>query len=452
MPIYNPPISPIPSSTVYPTLAAMRAAGPPVGFSDAILLNRATAFDGGSGEFIWLTNCPNALVDDDCTVIIPVGAPAGAAWIRNFSGPVNVLWAGASTQSADNSPAFLNAQKAALNTQLWGSNGAQLNHGGDESISVPSVGPFTLASNAFFTIAVRGVDYSGPSNGTYSVLNCPGPGIITFNGQLSNITLEGNAGSINVEDADYCEFNAALNSITLKGTEYQNTNVNAGVIIGVPAAGQPCKFSACILDASVTQTGNDLILDHCFLTAGPTIVDAGHTNTLTIRDCILNMLLTPIPAGGLFSGHKSIFIDGLDCQAMADNTNAMGQANGYAQARRVTGTTTQKLVSSLNDATGGSSPGSVAIAAPVSGAIYQNTNPWAITVQVSVTYNPLAGAAATLTPALGPVNPPVALPAESEPAGLVVGRVRTYDLLVPKGYFYGFTAVNTVLGAGQITS
>ncbi len=94
--------------------------------------------------------------------------------------------------------------------------------------------------------------------------------------------------------------------------------------------------------------------------------------------------------------------------------------------------------------------GSLSTFSPVSGTIYQNTSGQPQTIIMPVTYNPTSTSAATMTPALGPASPPGNLPAESEPASLTVGRIRSYSLRVPAGWYYSFTGVNSTLGTAQI--
>ena len=438
------------ATITYATLAAMRAAGvPPDGVSNAILENRAVAYDGGAGDFIWLTNSPAGagLIDDDTIVIIPVNAPAGSAWIRNFSGPINVLWAGASTALADNSGAFNNAQLAADNA-IWGvAVGPRLTHG-KHVVGIPAGGTFKVTGNLAFHVPVQGMETSVLIP---PIIENDGPGIITYLEEISNLELTG-AGQQYVDNARSVIFNSV--QIFLTGAVYSECTINAGLNIQIPITIPQETFYSCVFNAGVNveQNGHSVTLENCNLIDGAYFHDAAAAATLIVNNCTLNMNNVAIVAAGLFRLSSIILVDGLACINLVQNANPILQATNYAQAMNVTGVTTQALSFSINHAaTGGASPANVANA-PVSGTIYQNTNPWPITVQVSVTYNPLAGAAATLTPALGPVNPPVALPAESEPAGLVVGRVRTYTLLVPCNYFYSFTAVNAVLGAGQITS
>ncbi len=56
-----------------------------------------TAGDGAGGTFIWASTAP-AGGDDGCTVIVPVdssGNPSTGAWVRQWSGPIDVRWCGA---------------------------------------------------------------------------------------------------------------------------------------------------------------------------------------------------------------------------------------------------------------------------------------------------------------------------------------------------------------------
>ncbi len=94
--------------------------------------------------------------------------------------------------------------------------------------------------------------------------------------------------------------------------------------------------------------------------------------------------------------------------------------------------------------------GSLTTFSPVSGTVYQNTSGQPQTIIVPVTYSPTSTEAATMTPALGSSSPPGNLPSESEPASLAVGRVRSYSLRVPSGWYYSFTTVNATLGTAQI--
>ena len=112
--------------------------------------------------------------------------------------------------------------------------------------------------------------------------------------------------------------------------------------------------------------------------------------------------------------------------------------------------TFQALPRSQADTLYPSLTGSLATSSPVSGTIYQNTSGQPQTIIVPVTYNPTSTAPATMTPALGSSSPPGNLPAESEPASLTGGRVRSYCLRVPAGWYYSFTTVNATLGTAQI--
>jgi hypothetical protein len=79
-----------------------------------------TAGDGAGGTFIWAPSAPTA--DDGCTVIVPIdssGHPSPGAWVRQWSGPIDVRWCGASSfgSAAANTVAINNAYKLAVARQ-----------------------------------------------------------------------------------------------------------------------------------------------------------------------------------------------------------------------------------------------------------------------------------------------------------------------------------------------
>lgn len=127
-----------------------------------------------------------------------------------------------------------------------------------------------------------------------------------------------------------------------------------------------------------------------------------------------------------------------------------GNASQTFEAADATPNTQEVLPIVQADSRYPSITGSLSTSSLVSGTIYQNTSAQPQTIIVPVTYNPTASAAATMTPALGASSPPGNLPAESEPASLTVGRVRSYSLRVPAGWYYSFTTVNASLGTAQI--
>jgi hypothetical protein len=84
---------------------------------------------------------------------------------------------------------------------------------------------------------------------------------------------------------------------------------------------------------------------------------------------------------------------------------------------------------------------------PVSGTTYQNTTGRALDLVLPTTFTPTAGAAATMTPAIGPTSTVSAQAAQSVPAGTALDSfVLTYPLKVPAGWYYKFTTVNATLG------
>lgn len=89
---------------------------------------------------------------------------------------------------------------------------------------------------------------------------------------------------------------------------------------------------------------------------------------------------------------------------------------------------------------------------PVSGTTYQNNNPYPVTIEIPVTYNPSGVAAATFSvnKGFGSVLA-VGTIYESEPAGLVTGRIKTAYIIIPSGAYFRFDTVNAVLGTAVVT-
>ena len=56
----------------------------------------STIGDGGEGKFEWIDGAaPGTYVDDDGITIVPTGGDGSGAWIRSYSGAVNIQWFGA---------------------------------------------------------------------------------------------------------------------------------------------------------------------------------------------------------------------------------------------------------------------------------------------------------------------------------------------------------------------
>jgi len=102
------------------TIAALRLITPTVLKRRVYVRAYATEGDGGHGTFRAVTGAaPGTYVDNGGTIIVPTGGDGSAAWLRDYSGAVNVRWFGAkgdgvtddtsATQSAINYVALKNA-------------------------------------------------------------------------------------------------------------------------------------------------------------------------------------------------------------------------------------------------------------------------------------------------------------------------------------------------------
>jgi len=78
------------------------------------LENHTSAGDGGGGHFRWVSGAsPGTYTDNNGTVIVPTGGDGSAAWLRDYTGAVNVKWFGAKYDGSDDSA----AAQAAIDVQ-----------------------------------------------------------------------------------------------------------------------------------------------------------------------------------------------------------------------------------------------------------------------------------------------------------------------------------------------
>ena len=446
--------TPAGGSVTYATLAAMRVAPPAAGITLAQLLNRALPYDGGMGVFTWLTNAPVQPIDDDCVVIIPAGSPANAAWVRQFSGPVNALWAGASPLLADNTAAFLNADTAALNQVLFAGTALPTGMGG--TVLLP--GKSFNAPTYYLTSNIRlNAHWTGPApnvQGTSDsrpIINMTGGHTFTFNGGIENLELSG-LGS------DDLEIWGTITNCILAGSQTVpgQTNINGNLVekctisaaLTLNPANAITRFNNCSISSNYinVNTAGPSIFSGCEFTNYPINTFGANSAWVFIKNCTLSTP-TAVPAGGLVNGVKYIDVDGfVSLQAVLGVANPVFQASTAISFRNVIGfAPTQIIASAATDV----SPSQTALVAPVSGTIVQNIGPFTKRLVVPVTYNPTAGAAATLAIALGPTAAPPTIDTNSIPATAVAGQIVSYTLSVPPGWYYSFTVVNATLGAGN---
>lgn len=456
MGIYNPSGA----TAVFNTLAAMRAAGiPPNRTPNGLLLNRATPFDGGGGSFTWMTGLAVAIADDDCTVIVPVGAPIGSAWVRRFFGPVSILWAGGAP-GTNSTNALINADKAATNTPIYNAGGlvCQPNH----EILLP-----TLYLNApEYEFGGNGVVINITSNLRGSG-NFPDVGhldVYLFNGttftcgSLTNIDLFFNTGCIvSTQSLTNSVIQCGADATSFHCTSpIRNCNLTFSGVNQFTLESGGYNFGAWlhIEDSYISLTGgigfysapnSPLKIERSTLVGDGGLVDGQGTSgdalsVLVLKDCNLQPA-GPANAAGVFTGFNTILVE----DSPTTSVNTLSAVDPiFAALTLFQGRNSPVPAGQLMATATELSPDSGEVAL-VSGTIYQNLATFPIFINQSVTYNPTATAAATMTPAVGLISPPAALPAESVPAASLVGNTRSYFLMVPPGWFYSFTAVNAVL-------
>ena len=106
--------------------------------------------------------------------------------------------------------------------------------------------------------------------------------------------------------------------------------------------------------------------------------------------------------------------------------------------------------SSIRDCPGFSVPTSISANPPVSGTVYQNTNPTAIRLKIPVTYSPTSTAAATLATGTSSSSTVTTSTKVSYPAGITTGIIDTYEMVVPAGQYFELVATNATIGTAEV--
>ena len=441
-------------SVTYATLAAMRVAPPAAGITLAQLLNRALPYDGGMGVFTWLTGAPVQPIDDDCVVIIPAGSPAMAAWVRQFSGPVNAKWAGAAIGLPDNKTPFLNADKAALNPYL-----TTLVPAGEAGVVfLPGriASTYILNTNTALSANWIGtpIDGAGGGGDLRPIINITGNAQVQFNSDIGYLTFTGLIGGFSalllygkIRNCNFETDNSQLFSTNIYSTLLQSCVIASGLRINSLAALTNVTFLDCAISSpSIDIINATAIFEDCLFNSYPINTNGGNSGAVFIKNCVLSTA-APVPVTGLVSGVKYIDVDGLiDQTPQAANANPLLNASLSISYRNILNFAPSQILAS---AAANVSPSQTALVAPVSGTIVQNIGPFAKRLVVPVTYNPTGVAAATLAVALGPTGAPPTIDTNSIPATAVVGQIVSYTLSVPPGWYYSFTVVNAALGAGN---
>lgn len=131
----------------------------------AIVSGYGTINDGGGGLFYWSTS--TTLIDNNGTIIVP--SAGGGAWVRVYSGAINVRWFGAGLGATDDSSAIQAAINASLRNGVpWSAGAPTATTGG--TVYLPAGKYFmTQALNISSTdLAVESVNVRLVGDGRYN--------------------------------------------------------------------------------------------------------------------------------------------------------------------------------------------------------------------------------------------------------------------------------------------
>ena len=97
-------------------------------------------------------------------------------------------------------------------------------------------------------------------------------------------------------------------------------------------------------------------------------------------------------------------------------------------------------------------PPSLSANPPISGSVYQNSNPFNIRLKIPITYNPTTTTTATLATGISPSSTVTTSTKVSIPAGLTAadGQILTYEMIVPAGWYYELIATNATIGTVEV--
>jgi len=286
------------------------------------------AGDGGHGVFRGVTGAaPATYVDNNGTIIVPTGGDGSSAWLRDYSGPVNVKWFGAvGDGAADDSvviqaaltigdevlfPAGTYMHSATLtgksNQRIVFDKGATLK--ATSAAALGSGGVQGLAFTSATNISVIGFNYDGNRVGrapTGGVGGATGAHSLVFNGcsdvyveqpMISNSPADGILISYSNSAADTRSHNvvciggrvtnAYRNGISITGarnckivgTRCDNTNGTAPEY-GIDVEGD--------LAAAPQNNNDNVVIDSCYLhnNTGRGASLAGHTMRSAIINCL----------------------------------------------------------------------------------------------------------------------------------------------------------------------
>lgn len=427
-------------SITFKTLADMRAGGvPAANISTAHLVNRVGPLDLAGGVFIWTPDPGLNLTDDDGVVIVPGGvygdstALTGGAWVRQFQGPVKVIWFGAKGDGVtDDSAAFVHAD--ACVTDLSNNTLTQYQAA---AIELQQLAAYLINTNTAvswpLTVSDGPEDVSGIDVAAGVTFSCISARSIQFYG----------AGTVSISDL----------FLTLDKCLFQGVTANIAEAVSIGHC-RDCSFGSAQGTGVYTFTGN-FQFDSCIFeskAAATTFTFNGAT--ILIGSQVVNGVNATVYPNGMMQGNGSFtMLSG----GVSNNFAAGGFCFGsgftslkFDQVGNLNGANMFKNVALVAPSVYTGAPVQSNFN-PVSGTVYQNTTAATQKLDLIATFNPTAVAAGTVAVAFQNNAAPANKFTVSVPANDIVGRVLPIHIDVPPGWYYSFTATNAALGICNVT-
>ncbi len=272
--------------------------------STAFIYGHTSPDDGGGGWFTW-GESPG---DDDGGIIVNILATPGAAWVRVFTGPIDVRWFGASTAFSDtvNATAIQAAIAAAVGPLgsgivfippgVWncgaltipnGTNSLTIRGGGCSTPGTrlnftSTIAPGILASGTVGHVTIEDIYFTQSSSSASHVISCTS--VVRF------LTLQRINFALSNPASSFLRMNNA-NPALVTMREFDGQMASAASLPAVSFVTTSNIFTLTIEHGTITARNNN--------TAPIFLVDGGTANSASIGVIFKNVILEQITGGGI---------------------------------------------------------------------------------------------------------------------------------------------------------